>query len=396
MNPLNRRVVAILAPVLSLTAAAQAQTWQEVWGDEFNGSIGPDWVYDIGRGSSGWGNNELEYYRQENATIENNALVITAKKEAFGGANYTSARLKTQGKKSWHYGKMVARIQMPAFQGSWPGFWMLGDNIGAVGWPQCGEIDIMEQINTIGTVYGSTHWYSGGQADFSGNTGASVTAFHEYSVQWDNQYIKWFVDGIQYNQFFIGNNSGNTNAFNDNYFFLLLNMAVGGNWPGNTINDGALPAKMIVDYVRVYQSVGEAESMRISAASDTVDVVSESGYSNGEANILRSNAAGDSITYVVPNVAAGTYSVSVGMKKNPSRGQFQLSASRADQSTWTNIGGVIDEYSSNTGGDYVQVNVGTWTPSSTNDKLFKLAVTAKNGSADQYWLSIDYIRLTKQ
>ncbi len=223
-----------------------------------------------------------------------------------------------------------------------------------------------------------------------------MTSFHDYSVEWDSQYIKWFIDGVQFNQFYIGNNTGGTNAFNANKFFILLNMAVGGNWPGFSINDAALPAKMIVDYVRVYQSVGEAESLTINSASDAVDLIEDAGYSNGEGNILRANGVGDSITYLMPNVAAGTYSVAIGMKKYPSRGQFQLSASRADQSTWSNIGGVIDEYSSNTGGDYVQVNAGTWTPSSTNDKLFKLSVTGKNSAADQYWLSIDYIRLTKQ
>ncbi len=163
MHTLTLRFAAALAALLTLSSFARSQTWQEVWGDEFNGSIGPDWVFQTGGG--GWGNGELEYYRSQNATIENNALVITAKKESFGGANYTSARMTTQGKRSWRYGKMDARIKLPAFQGSWPAFWMLGDNIGTAGWPQCGEIDIMEQINTAGTVYGSTHWYNNGQAD---------------------------------------------------------------------------------------------------------------------------------------------------------------------------------------------------------------------------------------
>ena len=130
---------------------------------------------------------------------------------------------------------------------------MLGDNIGSVGWPTCGELDIMEQINTAQTVYGSTLWSNGGQADWTSNTGTSVSAFHEYAITWDSQYIRWSVDGNQYSQFYIGGNSGGTNAFNQNNFFLILNLAVGGNWPGFSINNGAFPAKMYIDYVRVYQ-----------------------------------------------------------------------------------------------------------------------------------------------
>jgi len=260
---LNRigSIGAMAAGLLLMQNVAYSQNWQLVWADEFNGSIGPDWSFETGTGpGGGWGNNELEYYQPQNATIVtypdgNGALAITAKRESIGGRNYTSARMKTQGHKSWKYGKITARIALPGFQGSWPAFWMLGDNIGSVGWPQCGELDIMEQINTVNTVYGSTHWYSGGQADFSGNTGVDISNlnWHEYSITWDAQYIKWFVDGNQYNQFYIGGNAGGTVAFNQNNFFILLNLAVGGNWPGFTINDSALPASMYVDYVRVYQ-----------------------------------------------------------------------------------------------------------------------------------------------
>jgi beta-glucanase (GH16 family) len=255
----------VSAAILLQSGSAQAANWQLVWADEFNGSISPDWTLTDSGG--GFGNNELEYYLPRNATIENNMLVITAKQESYGGNSYTSAKLSTQGHRSWNKGKFVARIALPGFQGSWPAFWMLGDNIGSVGWPACGELDIMEQINTSGTIYGSTHWYSGGQADYSGNNGSqptsAITSFHEYSVEWDANYIKWFIDGNQYNAFYIGGNAGGTGAFNSNSFFLILNLAVGGNWPGFTINNGALPAKMYVDYVRVYQDspspVGPAE-----------------------------------------------------------------------------------------------------------------------------------------
>jgi beta-glucanase (GH16 family) len=259
-------VGAMAAGLLLMQNVAYSQNWQLVWADEFNGSIGPDWSFETGGG--GWGNNELEYYQSQNATIENNTLAITAKKESVGGYSYTSARMKTQGHKSWKYGKIVASICMPSFQGQWPAFWMLGDNIGSVGWPTCGELDIMEQINTASTVYGSTHWYSGGQADFSGNTVTSTTGWHEYSVTWDSSYIKWYVDGNQFNQFYIGNNTGGTDAFNENNFFILLNMAVGGNWPGSAVNDSALPAKMYVDWIHVYQDgagLADGRTFRIQA-----------------------------------------------------------------------------------------------------------------------------------
>ena len=242
---------------LLLAGSLHAQNWQLVWSDEFNGSIGPDWVFETGAG--GWGNNEQQYYTPANATIENNALVITAKKENVGGAAYTSVRMKTQGKRSWKYGKMEARIAMPAFQGSWPAFWMLGDSISSGGWPACGELDIMEHINGGTTIYGSTHWTgdNGAQADFTNSTNANsaLTNYHTYTVEWTPTLIKWFVDGVSYNQFSIANGTGGTSEFGAP-FFILLNLAVGGNWPGGAVDQNAFPARMYVDYVRVYQDGG--------------------------------------------------------------------------------------------------------------------------------------------
>jgi len=249
-NTLKALGCSVLLAALS-TPAVAAPNWVQVWADEFNGSISGDWSATNSGG--GFGNNEQQYYLPQNATIENNMLVINAKRESVGGYNYTSAKLTTQGHKSFNHGKIVARMALPAFMGSWPAFWMLGDNIGSVGWPSCGELDIMEQINNNNTVWGSTHWYSGGQADFTSSGNTSVTAFHEYSIEWDSQYIKWFIDGAQYNSFYIGGNAGGTGAFNNNNFFLILNLAIGGNWPGFNIDNNAFPAKMYVDYVRVYQ-----------------------------------------------------------------------------------------------------------------------------------------------
>jgi beta-glucanase (GH16 family) len=246
----------LLTAILALYgSSAMAQTWTLVWSDEFNTSIGPDWVFETGAG--GWGNNELEYYRQENATIENGQLVINAKHESFGGANYTSARMKTQGKKSWTYGRIEARIASPSFSGSWPAFWMLGNNINSVGWPACGEIDIMEHVNTNADVNGTVHWVgtNGGQADYGSETPVDVTGYHVYAIEWDPTAIKWFVDNTQYCVINIANGVGSTEEFQKD-FFILLNFAVGGNWPGFTIDNNAFPAKMYVDYVRVYSGSG--------------------------------------------------------------------------------------------------------------------------------------------
>jgi beta-glucanase (GH16 family) len=250
-----RRII-LLTAVFFIGGQAYAQNWQLVWSDEFTSSIGPDWVFETGGG--GWGNNELEYYRQENASIQNGQLVITAKHESFGGSNYTSVRMKTQGKKSWTYGKIEARIATPSFQGAWPAFWMLGDNIGSLGWPGCGEIDIMEHVNTGGQVNGTVHWkdQNGNQADFGSATSVNnITAYHTYSIEWTTSYIRWFVDGIKYNEINIANNAGSTEEFHRN-FFILLNFAVGGNWPGFSIDNNAFPSTMLVDYVRVYQDAG--------------------------------------------------------------------------------------------------------------------------------------------
>lgn len=246
------RLLSLLMGLLAVVSTTNAQTWQQVWSDEFNGSISADWIFETGAG--GWGNNEQQYYRRENATVQNGALVITAKREGFGGANYTSARMKTQGKKSWKHGRIEARIAMPSFQGIWPAFWMLGDNISSVGWPSCGEIDIMEHVNTGGEVVGTIHWSdpNNNHAEYGGRTNTSITGYHTYAVEWNSTAIKWFVDGAQYHEVNIANGVNGTSEFQNN-FFILLNLAVGGNWPGFNIDNNAMPASMYVDYVRVFQ-----------------------------------------------------------------------------------------------------------------------------------------------
>jgi beta-glucanase (GH16 family) len=247
----NYSFLRVLLVLIIFSGNIKAQSWDLEWSDEFNGSISSNWVFETGAG--GWGNNELQYYRRENASVENGQLVITARRENYGGAQYTSARMKTQGKKSFKYGKIEARIAMPSFNGIWPAFWMLGDKISTVGWPACGEIDIMEHINGGGNAHGTIHWQDAGgnHAQYTNSTNTSVTAFHTYTVEWDANAIKWYVDGVKYHEANIANSINGTSELHEN-FFLLLNMAVGGNWPGFNI-DNNFPAKMYVDYVRVYK-----------------------------------------------------------------------------------------------------------------------------------------------
>jgi beta-glucanase (GH16 family) len=247
--------LALFVALFAAAFTANAQNYQLVWADEFTNGISDAWTFEIGTGNNGWGNNELQFYRAENAAVVDGMLEITAKAENFGGMNYTSTRMKTQCGRSFQYGRVEARIKMPSFTGSWPAFWMLGDYFPRVGWPRCGEIDIMEHVNTDPNVHGTIHWFNNGHVFFGGSTPIDVTEFHVYSVEWDETGIRWFVDGNLYHVANTTNGINDTNEFHHSYF-LILNMAIGGNWPGFTVDASALPATMYVDYVRVYQADG--------------------------------------------------------------------------------------------------------------------------------------------
>jgi len=226
-----------------------------VFFDEFNVDGAPDsskWGYDLGN-NNGWGNNEAQYYtnRTQNAVVSNGTLKINLIKEAYQGYNYTSARLLSKGKYSMKYGKVEIRAKIPSGGGTWPALWMLGDNIDSVGWPACGEIDIMEHVgNQLNRIFGTLHYpgRSGGNAD-----GASVmisnatTEFHIYSMEWNASNIKIYVD----NQLFFTYNNNPNSPFNQNFFF-IMNVAMGGNF-GGTIDPNVTNATMEVDYIRVYQ-----------------------------------------------------------------------------------------------------------------------------------------------
>jgi beta-glucanase (GH16 family) len=232
-----------------------------VWRDEFNGTtlnIG-DWTFETGTGNNGWGNNELQYYRQENLSLADGFLTITAKRESFGGREFTSSRIKTQDKKTFRYGRIDFRAKLPKGKGIWPALWMLGNNISTVSWPSSGEIDIMELVGggagKDNTVHGTIHYDNNGTYANNGGsltlpTGDFSDKFHVFSLVWDANSLKWFVDDVQFHSVDI--TSPALSEFN-NQFFLLINLAVGGNWPGSPDASTVLPQKLMVDYVRVFQ-----------------------------------------------------------------------------------------------------------------------------------------------
>ena len=248
------KFVLLLSLILSIYTAVPAG-YKLVWSDEFEGNSidGSKWGYDIGGG--GWGNNEYEYYtnRRENSYVADGVLHIKAIKESFEGKDYTSARMLTKGKFEFQYGYVEARIALPRGTGIWPAFWMLGNNIDSASWPVCGEIDIIEAINTENKIYSTCHWDSNGHAQYGESTGTfDITQFHTYHLYWDRDYIRCGVDGGQHYEILIKDGTGNTHALHNKFFF-ILNVAVGGNWPGFTIDNNQFPTEMKVDYIRVYQ-----------------------------------------------------------------------------------------------------------------------------------------------
>jgi beta-glucanase (GH16 family) len=241
--------------ILFLSNNIHAQTWNLVWADSFSNNTinAANWRFEIGN-NNGWGNNELEYYtdRPENAIVQNGNLNIIARQEAYQGFDYTSARMISKDLQSWTYGKIEARIKMNQTQGLWPAFWMLGNNISTVSWPECGEIDIMEHINNDTKIHGTMHWNNNGHAYYGGSTNCNVTQYHLYSIEWNVDSIKWLLDNTIYHTALIKNNVNKTNAFHKP-FFLILNMAVGGNWPGSPVANSIFPDTMQVDYINVFQ-----------------------------------------------------------------------------------------------------------------------------------------------
>ena len=270
-------IAALGAPVAS-GARPPAAVQTLTWADDFDGPAGaaPDasrWTHETG--GSGWGNNELEYYTDGtgNAALDGAGhLVITARQENpagygcwYGSCQYTSARLDTASHFTQQYGRFEARIKLPRGQGMWPAFWMLGDNIGTAGWPGCGEIDVMENVGfEPSTVHGSIHGpgYSGGSpltGTYTLGSGGFADDFHTFAVDWAPDSVTFSVDGNVYETHTPADTNGNPWVF-DHPFYLLLNLAVGGNWPGSPDGTTSFPQQMIVDYVHVYDSTGPARA----------------------------------------------------------------------------------------------------------------------------------------
>lgn len=248
------KVVLLLGLILSIYTAVPGG-YRLVWSDEFEGNSidRSKWGFDLGGG--GWGNNELECYtdRSENAYVSGGLLHIRALRDSYGGRDYSSARMLTKGKFDFQYGYVEARIALPRGGGIWPAFWMLGNNIDAVNWPTCGEIDIIEAINTENKIYSTCHWNANGHAQYGTESGNfDITQFHTYHLYWDRDYIRTGVDGNQHYEILIKDGTGNTQALHNRFFF-ILNVAVGGNWPGFDVDANQFPTEMQVDYIRVYQ-----------------------------------------------------------------------------------------------------------------------------------------------
>jgi beta-glucanase (GH16 family) len=244
----------VVACTMVSNAACQSSPWNMIWSDEFNGTTldAAKWNPEIGAG--GWGNNEWQYYTASpnNIQFNNGQLHIVARNDGPQGQQYSSARLITKNLFSFKYGKVTGRMQIPMGQGIWPAFWMLGANIDQVSWPGSGEIDIMEHVNNENKIYGTAHWNNGGLNSNSGNIVTSVSGYHDYTVEWDSLSIRFLMDGAMYHQHTISTANGSMDEFTKP-FFLLLNVAVGGNWPGYPDASTVFPASMDVDYVRVWQ-----------------------------------------------------------------------------------------------------------------------------------------------
>lgn len=250
---------AVPPPVPTATPIPPLEGWSLIWNDEFDAEQidRQNWAFDIG--GHGWGNGEMQYYtdRSENARLENGLLVVEAVQEKYDGSYYTSARLKSQGLQEFQYGRMEARLKVPEGKGFWPAFWMLGSNFSQVGWPDCGEIDIMEYVGkepdlVMGTLHGPGYSGALGFSGWNRQTYNIADDFHTFGIEWDEDQITWFYDGDAYHSM-KREDVGDRPWVFDQPFFFIINLAVGGTLGGMVSPTTVFPSQYLVDYVRVYE-----------------------------------------------------------------------------------------------------------------------------------------------
>lgn len=272
-------VISSLHYCVSDTKSVQAgDEYVVVWEDEFEGNSLDRSIWNVEENGDGGGNQEFQYYRDstENIEVSNGTLKIKGVRKSYGGKSYTSGRINTRDKAEFRYGKIEARMKLPSFTGAWPAFWMLGGNHSEIGWPRCGEIDIMEAINTENYTHGALHWYGEGQRD-GGNSSESIlqddfdrTQWHVYGMEWTETTIKMYVDD---KVFYTENiTDGYMGEFRKEQF-IILNLAIGGQWPGFTVDTSKFPVTMEVDYVRVSQRESEANMIKGSGVTNKSPIV---------------------------------------------------------------------------------------------------------------------------
>lgn len=262
------RLILLLLATSVLSCSKPAKRWKLVWADEFENSGTPDstkWSYDLGDGCPnvcGWGNNELEYYTQDstNVRVENGILVIEARQDSLGGKPYTSTRIVSRKKGDWLYGRVEAKAKLPKGKGTWPAIWMLSTEWKYGGWPQSGEIDIMEHVGyDPGVIHGTLHSDKYNHVKKTQQEGKITVpdpqeAFHVYAVEWEENEIRFYVDEKLYHRVKRNPEDDFHGWPFDQKFHLIMNLAVGGNWGGQQgVDSNIWPQRMEVDYVRVYE-----------------------------------------------------------------------------------------------------------------------------------------------
>ncbi len=248
----------LICLVFSSITTLSAQEWEQVWADEFNGdTLNEDhWSFELGNGCPdlcGWGNNELQIYTSTNHRLEGGKLYITAKKE---DGRYTSTKITTQKKQTFQYGKFEIRAKLATGQGLWPAFWLLGENINTAKWPSCGEIDVLEYVGRApGEIFTSLHTLSN-HGDYAHTKTTTIPnieeGFHLYTADWNEDSIRFFVDNKLVYQFAPKEKNMAIWPFNQP-FYLLLNLAVGGNFGGEITEESVFPQEFVIDYIRVFQ-----------------------------------------------------------------------------------------------------------------------------------------------